>query len=308
MRALAGPILVAALLGPGCRKAKPAPSPLDVVPVATAHPGRLAAGGPAAVDCEFRVGSSAPRVTGDYRVFVHLVDDEGSLLAADDYPPSPPVAEWQPGGRYARRRILLTPEFPYAGRVSILTGLYSERGGERLALTGKEQGRRAYRSGGFALLPRRGDLALDWEGLYEPEASADAPLLSMRFMGEAASCRFANPGEDVLLFLSVDIEPQGFAVPPRLTIEARAGRRLELTLPLTTEPELLRVRVPGTALGRREQATLRFAMSASYVPSALGVSGDTRRLSLRIRGASLLRAAGLDPALAEGAIELAAAQ
>jgi hypothetical protein len=310
MRARAALGLLALAVTVGCRGAKPRPArPFEIVPLAVATPEQVAAGDPVAIECAFHVGGQAPGVTGSYRVFVHLLDREGALLAADDYLPQPPVSQWQAGKTYGARRIVLTPEFPYAGEVAIVTGLYAaSAAGERLALAGRPLGRRAYRAGRLTLAPRRRELALDCEGLYAPEATPEAPLLVTRFMGRTASCRFSNPAEDVLLFLSVDLEPQGFTAPPRLTLATDTGRALQLPLPLESEPRLLRVRIAASALGRRELAGLRLTTSAGYVPRELGVSGDPRELSLRIRGARLLRASAAPPALVEGALELGGAQ
>ncbi len=298
----AGVAMLIALCG-GCRRAKPPVQPLDILPSARLTPAELPAGGPVSVEYAWRLGAAVPELSGAYGAFVHFVDREGSLLFTDDHVPSPPVEAWKPGQTYAYRRTILTREFPYAGEVHVLMGLYSATGtGERLPLRGDDEGRRAYRVARLTLLPRDRDLALAWEGLYAPEGIANAPLLVMRFMKRTATCRFPNPSEEVAFFLSGDLVPDAFPQPPVLTIEGRAGWRASLPLAHTMEAQLLRVRIPVAALGRRSYATLRLTMNGSYVPRALDGSDDPRELSLRIRAAHVLRVSALAPVLLEGAI------
>ncbi len=288
--------------GCGCRAARPEPPPKDVIPIARITPDRVPAGDPVSVRYQWKTGPAFGPPAGPYRAFVHFVDREGSLLFTDDHRPSPPVEEWQPDRTYAYTRIVLTREFPYAGEVTVLMGLYAASGaGERLSLRGDPAGGRRYRTARFTLAPRDRGLALRWEGLYEPEASAQAPLFLARFMKRTASCRFDNPGEDAALFLSADVATAGFREPPRLTVEGRARWSAELPLVLTDDAQLLRVRIPRAALGRRPESVLSFTMSDSYVPKRLGGSDDPRELSLRILGARILKTSRLEPVLLEGA-------
>lgn len=295
--------LVTAMLAlPACRPSRqPVVTPFPILPSVIITPDRVEAGGPIVLTYRWAVHDPLPPLPQPQRAFVHFVDAEGSLLFTDDHPLLPPIDTWQPGRSHEYRRIVLTPTFPYVGAVTVLMGLYDETTGERLALRGDQQGRRAYQAARFTILPRRRDLTLTCNDLYPPEASVDAPLLITRFMARHAVCRVANPRDDVVLFLHGDIEPQGLPTPPTLTVSAARSFSAELPFVLTGEPQLLRVRLPAAALGRAPMSELRLSMSHTYVPRSLGVGDDPRELSLRVRGLSVGRAKELDPLLIEGA-------
>ncbi len=305
-RRLLLPLLLATVLA-GCRRSPVEGPRLDVRPEASLVPASVPAGGPVAIAYRWTVGDSTSPLTGRYRAFVHVLDDEGALLFTDDHEPVPPPREWKPGHTYACRRLTLTPEFPFVGTASVVVGLYEESSGARLPLAGDDLGQRRFRVAALRLLPRDRDLPVRCEGFYPPEAPVAAPLVVSRFMRDEVVCRFPNPAEDVVLFVRADVEPQGFASPPRLTI-ASAGRpvapRYALDLPLTTEVQMVRVRVPARALGRAPDAALAIRMSASYSPRTFGVA-DPRELSLRVFGMRVCRASRLDPVLREGVASLA---
>jgi len=295
-------ILLATILAlPACRPSgQPAAVPLAVGPSAIITPDRVPAGDPIVVSYKWDLRGPLPPLPHPHRAFVHFVDAEGALLFTDDHSLSPPLDAWQPGRSYEYRRIVLTPTFPYVGTVTVLMGLYSEATGKRLALRGDERGRFAYQVGRFTMLPRRRDLTLACDGFYPAEASVRAPLLVTRFMPAHASCRVANPREDVVFFLHADIEPEGFSAPPVLTVSA-ARFAADLPLAMTSDPQLLRVRVPRAALGRAPTSELRLSMSHTYVPRSLGAGDDSRELSLRIRGLCVALARELDALLIDSA-------
>jgi hypothetical protein len=296
-------VLALAALGVmSCRRAGgPAAIRLDVTPSARVTPRDLAAGGPLAVDYRWTVGAAPP--PGAYRAFVHFLDDEGALLFTDDHEPQPAVNEWRAGRTYVYRRLLLSSEFPYAGTVTVVMGLYQPELGRRVALRGDDIGQLRYRAASLQLRPRDRDLPLHCDGLYPPEASARAPLVVTRFMRLAAECRFPNPHEDVVLFVQGDIEPNGFKEPPVLGVAASADPAVEYRANLqnTRELQLVRVRIPARRVGREPEVGLRLSMSAAYVPRALGAGDDGRELSLRIYGLELRRLSRLEPDVVEGA-------
>lgn len=297
-------LITALLVWPACRPSgQPVVVPLAIGPSAIITPARVPAGDPIVVSYKWDLRGPLPPLPHPYRAFVHFVDAEGALLFADDHPLSPPLDAWQPGRSYEYRRIVLSPTFPYVGSVTVLMGLYSEATGGRLALRGDERGRCAYLVGRFTMLPRRRDLALACDDFYPAEASVRAPLLVTRFMPAHATCRFVNPRGDVVFFLHGDIEPEGFSTPPVLTVSAARSFAADLPLALTSDPQILRVRLPAAALGRAPISELRLSMSHTYVPRSLGAGDDSRALSLRTRGLRLALSRELDPLLIEGARE-----
>jgi hypothetical protein len=290
-----------AALSLSCRAPRPSVVPEDMTLHVDVTPKRLPAGGPLAVSYAWEVGPAARRLSREYRAFVHFVDPEGILLFSDDHVPEPSVTTWEPGRTYAYRRVVLSSPFPHTGVVTVLAGLFPASGpGERLALRGRELKQRAYRVDQIFLLPRDRDLEPACDGLYGPESSAGAPLAVARFLKRETTCSFRNPGEDVVVFVHGTIEPRGFATPPVLTVAAGAVGG-EFPLALTREATVARVRFTASDLGPRALARMRLAMSASYVPEAIGQNGDDRELSLRLFGLRIVRAAALEPALLEGA-------
>lgn len=81
------------------------------------------------------VASKAPST--NYKVFAHLVDTQGNLVAQHDGEPQNgfrPTADWQPGEEVEDKiGILLPPGLP-PGEYSIVIGLYRSDTGERLKL------------------------------------------------------------------------------------------------------------------------------------------------------------------------------
>jgi hypothetical protein len=78
------------------------------------------------------------RVPGPYKVFVHLVDDAGRIVAQADSIPADglaPTESWLPGEVVTDRHILATPE---PGRYHLLAGLYDPASGKRVAALNQE--------------------------------------------------------------------------------------------------------------------------------------------------------------------------
>jgi hypothetical protein len=76
-------------------------------------------------------------VQGDYKVFVHLVTDDGRLIAQHDGLPASglrPVSTWQPGEIIADHHGVFMPKagLPNGTRLHLLVGLYDAQTGQRL--------------------------------------------------------------------------------------------------------------------------------------------------------------------------------
>jgi 4-amino-4-deoxy-L-arabinose transferase-like glycosyltransferase len=82
---------------------------------------------------------SKQRLSISYKVFVHLIDDGGRIVAQADSIPADglaPTESWLPGEIVADRHILIAPA---PGRYRILVGLYDPASGERLPVLDKAQ-------------------------------------------------------------------------------------------------------------------------------------------------------------------------
>lgn len=105
---------------------------LSIVGV-TAEPEHLHPGDEARVGIVWR---ALTRPAADYSVFVHLVDEEGVIVAQVDTMPGGgvlPTSRWQPGQRRSELyRVLIPPTAYTPTRASWLVGLYEYGSGRRL--------------------------------------------------------------------------------------------------------------------------------------------------------------------------------
>ena len=81
--------------------------------------------------------STTQPVTGDYTIFVHLVDAQGNLIAQGDAPPRDgywPTSHWQPEEAVVSRHIIPLPADLPAGDYKLLVGMYDPSSGQRLSI------------------------------------------------------------------------------------------------------------------------------------------------------------------------------
>jgi hypothetical protein len=84
-------------------------------------------------------------INRDYTVFVHLLDDEGSLVAQDDGPPLDgdyPTSYWTPQQEIVDSRVLDIEGLP-SGTYYLRVGMYLLKSMERLPVTGADGARLA---------------------------------------------------------------------------------------------------------------------------------------------------------------------
>ncbi|MEW5987884.1 MAG: hypothetical protein AB1791_14725, partial [Chloroflexota bacterium] len=98
----------------------------------------LRPGEPIDIDLYWEVTGQPP---GDYLLFVHLVDEAGTLVAQRDTHPGLgnfPSSQWRPGDRFLDSIRLYVPETAYTPAVAALRmGLYAP-GGYRVGITGAD--------------------------------------------------------------------------------------------------------------------------------------------------------------------------
>jgi hypothetical protein len=76
-----------------------------------------------------------------YRVFIHLVNEQGHLLAQSDAEPADwlrPTTGWAPGEYIIDEHQLMIPAGLLENRLSINVGMYDAQTGERLPVNGGE--------------------------------------------------------------------------------------------------------------------------------------------------------------------------
>jgi hypothetical protein len=80
---------------------------------------------------------SLARPTQDYTVFVHLLDEQGNLVAQSDAPPRAggyPTSLWTPSEVITDRHTVLLPSSLPAERYQLHVGLYAPSNGSRLSV------------------------------------------------------------------------------------------------------------------------------------------------------------------------------
>ena len=113
----------------GCSGADTAP-PVATVAF-TASESRVPLGSPVDLTYRFDVAPGV-KIDGDYKVFVHIVRDDGETMWSDDHEPSVPTSQWKPGQTIQYTRTRFVPVTPYLGEVGVDIGLYRDQ--ERLPL------------------------------------------------------------------------------------------------------------------------------------------------------------------------------
>jgi hypothetical protein len=95
--------------------------------------------GPETILCVTLVWSALDEAADDYTVFVHLLDDQGQVIAQHDAPPVGgfrPTTTWIPGEAISDKHGLLIPEDVAPGEYELVAGLYLPQTGERLKVVG----------------------------------------------------------------------------------------------------------------------------------------------------------------------------
>jgi len=285
---------VAAGFLPGCRARERDVNPVQ--PTITVNRPRVPLGGALEVSYAWNVGAAAKPIQPGYQAFVHVLDPRGTVLFADDHVPVPPPDRWSPGRTYSYRRTVFVPVLPYVGEARLVMGLYSPRGGARVALAAEDIGRRAYRVGTIELVPQTESIFLVYkQGWHDPEVDPENPATERTWTAQEAVVSFKNPRKDVVVYLEAETCLRCFPRSPTLTVSVGPAAT---TLPIESrEPFLRRFRARVADFGDDEWVDLRLRMSESFVPSQLTPppNADPRRLGLFVYHLSLARVEDVSP-------------
>ena len=213
-------LVLAAGSGIGCSKGDDAPA-VATVSLATSSK-RVPLGSPVELTYKFEVAPGA-KVSGDYRVFVHVNRDDGTTIWNDDHdlPAEQATSKWQPGQviQYTRTRFI--PSFSYVGTATIEMGLY--RDNERLPLSGmdpadRESLDRSYKVATLELLPKTENLqVIRVSGWHKGEYAAEDASIEWQWTQKQATLSFRNnPRRDVMFYLEYDGRPDLFPGKPQV--------------------------------------------------------------------------------------------
>ena len=282
--AVASVVAVVAAIATGCSESDTAP------PVATvsfsANKARVPVGSPIELTYKFDVTPTAA-IQGDYRVFVHVTNPDGSTMWNDDHDPPTPTSQWKPGQTVQYTRTRFVPAFPFTGEATVELGLY--RDNDRLPLVGpdpadRESTSRSYRVGTLQLLPQSDNIFVIYKNGWHPaEFSAENSTLEWQWIQKAATLTFRNPRKDVNFYIEYDARPDIFSDRPQ-QITVYSGEHAVASFPAdNSTPQLKILPITRAQLGGNEMAELRIEVDRTFIPAKMPSGGkDARELGIRV--------------------------
>ena len=235
-------------LAVGCGK-KADTDPPVATPGVSFNKARAALGSPVVATYRFQVAPDAPPFGADYRVMVHVLDNEDVLMWTDDHAPAVPTSQWKPGQTVEYTREIFVPIYPYTGTASVRMGLYAEDG-RRLPLAGENDGQRGYTVGTIDLLPQSENVFLVYKDGWNPEEVAqNNPAVTWQWTKRAATIAFKHPRRDATFYLHADARPDLVGRPVQVTVGI-GGTVIE-TLTFDSTAEVLKKAVDFEGAVRR---------------------------------------------------------
>ncbi|HTG89243.1 MAG TPA: hypothetical protein VL914_03580 [Vicinamibacterales bacterium] len=266
----------------GCRKEEPEP-PGVATPSFSVKQTRVPLGSPVEVTYKFVVANDAPKITEDFRVFVHFLDADNERLWADDHDPPIPTTQWKPGQTIEYTRTMFVPIVPHEGTTKVLMGLYSNSSDSRLPLVGTVHDRRSYIVGNLDLLKRtEGIFVMFKEGWHAAETPPDNAAVEWQWTRKEAVLSVRNPKKDVMLYLHLD-SPGLFQEPQQVTVTL--GDQTIDSFVLEPKKEVIRKpTITAAQLGTADVVDLKISVDKSYVPAVItnGANRDPRELGVRV--------------------------
>ena len=266
----------------GCGK-KADTEPPVATPGFSVNKTRAALGSPVVITYRFQVAPNAPAIGGNYRVMVHVLDNEDVLMWTDDHDPSIPTSQWKPGQTIEYTRELFVPIYPYTGTASVRMGLYADDG-RRLPLAGENDGQRGYTVGTIDLLPQSENVFLVYKDGWNPEEVAqNNPAVTWQWTKKAATISFKNPRRDATFYLHADARPDLVGSPVQVTL--RIGETVVETVTFDSAAEVLRkIPLANAQFGSGDNVDLVLDVTPSFVPAKTPAanSSDPRELGLRV--------------------------
>jgi hypothetical protein len=274
--------LVPATLASGCRRAVPAEAPVATPSLRVNHP-RAAAGSPIELTYTFVVANDA-KMSGDYRVMLHVVDADEELMWTDDHNPPTPTSAWKPGEKVEYTRTIFVPVFPYVGNATLQVGLYSTADQRRLPLAGEDVGQRAYKVGTVDLLPQTENvLTMFKDGWHPAETAGPNATVEWQWTKKDATLAFRNPRKDSLFYFEVDSPVAELHGPQQVQVKL-GGQPLDQFTLVPNEMQLRRIKLSAAQLGAGEMAELQISVDPTFVPATVNpsISKDPRELGVRV--------------------------
>jgi len=288
MRTLLSTAVLAVLVS-GCSKPEDTSPPVATATFNISRQ-RVAFEAPVDLTYKFETLPGVSGISGDYYVFVHVLDADGGLLWVDDHLPPVPTSQWKPGqtiGPYTRMRFV--PRTSYAGPASVVIGLYKPGDDRRLKLEGAftdevRAKRQEYEIGKFEIAATSPEdlLLVRKDGWYEEDGDAGDPMSRSRWTKKSATVAFRNPRKDVTLLLDASAQRDAFPVPQIVTITAN-GQPVATFTADNLLAQLRKIPISAAQLGTADMIDLRIEVDRAFIPAkVLPGSRDVRELGLRV--------------------------
>jgi hypothetical protein len=266
----------------GCRREEPEP-PGVATPSFSVKQARVPHGSPVEMTYRFTVANDAPKITENYRVFVHFLDSDNERLWTDDHDSPIPTTQWKPGQVIEYTKTMFVPIVPHEGPTKVLMGLYSNASNSRLPLTGTNHDRRSYIVGNLDLAKRtEGVFVMFKEGWHPAETPPDNPTVEWQWTRREATLSVRNPKKDVTLYLHLD-QPGLFPEPQQVTVTV--GDQTVDQFVIEPKKELIRKpTITAAQLGTGDVVDVKISVDKTYVPAVItnGTNRDPRELGVRV--------------------------
>jgi hypothetical protein len=275
-------ISVSLLFTGACRQSEPPAPPVATATIAV-NRDRAPLGSPIDIAYKFVVANDA-RFTEDYKVMVHVVDNDEQMIFAFDHMPPVPTSRWKPGQTIEYTRTEFIPIYPYVGDTSVQVGLYSTTSQKRLPLAGTHVGQLAYRVASLQLQPQTENVFTVFkEGWHPPESPQHNTAVEWQWTKKAAALAFKNPKVDSIFYLDVDNPGGVFNEPQRVQV-TMAGQVLAEFTVTPGQQALHKIPLKADQMGSGDMVELVIDVDKTFVPALMAASNskDPRELGVRV--------------------------
>jgi hypothetical protein len=275
--------IAAAALATGACGRKKSSAPPVATPSVTLNHDRAPAGSVVEITYRFNVANDA-KLSEDYRVFVHVVDNDDETLWYDDHNPPIPTSQWKPGQTVEYSRTVFVPIVQYVGDTTIQLGLHSLKDQKRLPLAGDDAGQNSYKVAHLQLLPPTDNLFTVFkDGWHPAETASHDGQVEWQWTKKSATLAFKNPKKDAVLYLDLDSPQASFHGAQQVTISIGGQTVEQFTLP-PDQRELKKIKLSASQIGSADVAELQLDVDKTFVPAVVsaGASKDPRELGVRV--------------------------
>jgi hypothetical protein len=282
MLVLCSAVVALSAAAQGCRKAAPAEAAVATPSIRVNHT-RAAAGSPIDLTYTFVVAKDA-KITGDYRVMLHVVDTDEELMWTDDHNPPVPTSAWKPGETVEYTRTIFVPVFPYVGNATLQVGLYSTSDQHRLTLAAEDVGQRAYKVASIDLLPQTENLLTMFkDGWHPAETAGPNETAGWQWTKKDATLAFKNPRKDSVFYLQLDSPVAELHGPQQVQVKL-GGQPVDQFTLVPNELQLRKIKLTAEQLGTSDMAELQISVDKTFVPATVNpsISKDPRELGVRV--------------------------